>query len=73
MSVTRHDLCGFVCPLSKMKAIQVINGLAQGQTAELVLGDAESVKSVVQELKARSIRPGYRSEGEDRFVLTITR
>jgi TusA-related sulfurtransferase len=69
----QYDLCGFVCPLSKMKAIQVINGLAEGETAELMLGDTESLKSVMQELKARGIRPGYRQQGDDRFVLTISR
>ena len=69
----QYDLCGFVCPLSKMKAIQVINGLAEGETAELVLGDTESLKSVMQELKARGIRPGYRQQGDDQYVLTISK
>ena len=68
----QYDLCGFVCPLSKMKAIQVISSLAEGETAELVLGDMESLKTVMQELKARGIRPGYRQQGDDRFVLTIS-
>lgn len=67
----QHDLCGFVCPLSKIKAVQVIDNLAEGETAQLVLGDADSLRSVVQELKAQGIRPGFKKEGENRFVLTI--
>ena len=69
----QYDLRGFVCPLSKMKAIHIIGGLAAGETAELVLGDTESLKTVMQELKSRGMRPGYRQEGDDHHVLTISR
>lgn len=40
---------------------------------KIVLGDTDSLKSVVQELKTRSIKPGFEEEDENRFVLTITK
>ena len=67
-----HDLCDLVCPLSKMKAAELIDNLDEGETVKIILGDADSLKSVVQELKTRGIRPGYEQEGESRFALTIT-
>ncbi len=68
-----HDLCGFVCPLSKMKATEFIDNLDEGETAKIILGDADSLKSVAQELKTRGIKPGFEQEGENRFILTITK
>ena len=66
-----YDLCGLVCPLSKMKATELIDNLNVGETAEIILGDTDSLKSVAQELKARGIKPAFKQEGESRFVLTI--
>ncbi len=68
-----YDLCGLVCPLSKMKATELIDNLNVGETAEIILGDADSLKSVAQELKARGIKPVFKQDGENRFILTITR
>ena len=68
-----YDLCGFVCPLSKMKATELIDNLNIGETAEIVLGDTDSLKSVAQELKVRGIKPAFKQDGEDRFILTITK
>jgi TusA-related sulfurtransferase len=68
-----HDLSGFVCPLSKMKATELINNLAEGETIKLILGDTDSLKSVAQELKARGIRPDFEQDGDNRFLLTITK
>ncbi len=68
-----YDLCDFVCPLSKMKATELIDNLTVGETAEIILGDTDSLKSVAQELKARGIKPAFEQEGENRFILTITR
>ena len=65
------DLSGFVCPLSKIKATQALDSLAQGDTATIILGDSDSFKSVAQELKARGMKPAFKQEGE-RFVLTVT-
>jgi TusA-related sulfurtransferase len=69
----RYDLCGFICPLSKVKAVAAVDSLAGGETVEIVLGDTDSLKSVVQELKTKGIRPAFKKEGENRFVLTITK
>ncbi len=68
-----YDLCGLVCPLSKMKATELIDNLNVGETAEIILGDTDSLKSVAQELKARGIKPVFKQDGENRFILTITR
>ncbi len=65
------DLCGLVCPLSKMKATELIDNLDTGETAEIILGDTDSLKSVAQELKARGIKPVFKEDGENRFILTI--
>ena len=68
-----YDLCGLVCPLSKMKATELIDNLNVGETAEIILGDTDSLKSVAQELKVRGIKPAFKQDGENRFILTITR
>lgn len=68
-----YDLCGLVCPLSKMKALEVIDNLDKGETAKIVLGDADSLKSVAQELRARGLKPGFKQENESRFIVTITK
>jgi len=47
--------------------------LDEGETARIILGDKDSLKSVAQELKARGLEAGFETEGEDRFILTITR
>ena len=65
------DLSGFVCPLSKIKATQVLNNLENGETATIVLGDSDSLKSVAQELKARGFMPIFKQEG-DKYLLTVT-
>ena len=70
---TKYDLSGFVCPLSKMKATEVIDDLGEGETVQIILGDSDSLKSVAQELKSRGIRPEFAQEGDNRFLLTISR
>ena len=68
-----YDLCGFVCPLSKLRATELIDSLAEGETVKIILGDSDSLKSVAQELKTRGIKPGFEQEGENRFALTISK
>ncbi len=68
-----YDLCGFVCPLSKIKTTELIDDLGEGETVRIILGDSDSLKSVAQELKARGIKPAFEQENENRFVLTITK
>ncbi len=68
-----YDLCDLVCPLSKMKATELIDNLGEGEAARIILGDTDSLKSVAQELKTRGIKPGFKKEGESRFILTITK
>ncbi len=67
------DLSGLICPLSKMKATELINNLAVGETVKIILADRDSLKSVVQDLKTRGIVPGFEQDGENRFILTISR
>ncbi len=68
-----YDLCDLVCPLSKMKATELIDNLGEGETARIILGDTDSLKSVAQELKTRGIKPAFEQAGESRFILTLTR
>ena len=68
-----YDLCGLVCPLSKIEAIKLIDNLSEGETIRIILGDTDSLKSVVGELKTRGIKPAFKQEGESRFVLTISK
>ena len=55
-----------------MKATELIDDLNVGETAEIILGDADSFKSVAQELKTRGIKPAFKQDGENKFILTIT-
>ncbi len=68
-----YDLAGFICPLSKIKATELIDNLDEGDTARIILGDRDSLKSVAQELKARGMRAAFEQEDENRFVLTVTK
>jgi cysteine synthase A/cysteine synthase B len=67
------DLCGLVCPLSKIKATELIDNLEEGETMKIILGDTDSLKSVAQELKTRGIKPSFDQNSENRFMLTITK
>ena len=69
----KYDLCDLVCPLSKMKATELIDDLDEGETMRIILGDIDSLKSVAQELKTRGIKPDFKQEGESRFILTIAK
>ncbi|OGO19283.1 MAG: hypothetical protein A2144_08300 [Chloroflexi bacterium RBG_16_50_9] len=70
-AVREYDLCDFVCPLSKIKAITEIDNLNHGETLKIILGDSDSLKSVAQELKTRGIRPSFKQEAENRFIVTV--
>lgn len=69
----QYDLSDLVCPLSRIKAAELIDRLDIGETVRIVLGDTDSLKSVAQELKTRGIRPSFERQGENRFALTITK
>ena len=56
-----------------MKATELIDNLGEGETARIILGDTDSLKSVAQELKTRGIKPAFEQAGESRFILTLTR
>ena len=66
-----YNLCGFVCPLSKMRAIELIDNLDAGQAIRIILGDTASLKSVAREIKSRGIKPDFEHDGENRFILTV--
>ena len=67
------DLSDLVCPLSKIKATEVLDSLDEGETVRIILGNTDSLTSVAQEIKVRGLRPGFEREGENRFVLTVTK
>ena len=56
-----------------MKATELIDNLGEGETIKIILGDTDPLKSVAQELKTKGIKPAFKQDGENRFVLTITR
>jgi cysteine synthase A/cysteine synthase B len=68
-----YDLSSFVCPLSRIKVAELLDSLVEGEKIRLIIGDAESLKSVSQELKARGIKPSFKQEDEYRFALTLTK
>ncbi|MBI3041050.1 MAG: sulfurtransferase TusA family protein [Chloroflexi bacterium] len=69
----KYDLSGLICPISKMKATELIDDMDDGETIRIILGDTDSLKSVAQELKSRDLKPSFEQEGENRFILTITK
>ena len=71
--VKQYDLSELLCPLSKIKATELIDNLAEGETVRIIVGDAESLKSVAQELKTRGMKPDFKKKGDNRFELTITK
>jgi len=73
MEIKEYDLVDYVCPLSRIKAAQVLNGLCPGERASILLGDAESLKSVAQEMQMRGIKPAFEKHSESRFILTIVK
>jgi TusA-related sulfurtransferase len=68
-----YDLSDLICPLSKMEATAIIDDLDEGETAKIILGDTDSLKSVAKELKTRDMKPDFEQENEKRFALTITK
>ncbi len=70
MEFDLHDL---IYPLSKIRATAVVDSLEKGETARIILGDEDSLKSVAKELKSRGIKTGFERQGKDRFILTITK
>jgi cysteine synthase/TusA-related sulfurtransferase len=73
VGVINHDLTDLVCPLSKLRATELIESLDDGESLSIVLGDKDSLKSVVQELKVRGIAPSFEQESESRFKLTVNK
>ena len=49
----------------------MIEAVDIGETAEVILGDRDSLKSVVQELKVRGIKPDFKQSDEGKFLLTF--
>jgi cysteine synthase A/cysteine synthase B len=66
-----YDLGDLICPLSKIRATELIDKLQQGEVAKIILGDIDSLKSVVKELKTRGIKPIFEQEGKGRYRLTV--
>jgi cysteine synthase A/cysteine synthase B len=71
--VKELDLCDLVCPLSKIKAVELLDSLVSGESARIVLGDKDSLKSVAQESKNRGLQLDFTQKDEERFILVITK
>jgi len=68
----QYDLCGLFCPASKLEATKIISSTPEGETIRIILGDKDSLKSVLQELKNMGLRPSFKKE-DDKFTLEITK
>ena len=68
-----YDLSDLVCPLSKMKATEIIDNLREGEPVRIILGDADSLKNVAKELKNRGIKPSFEPEGEGKYRLSFAK
>ncbi len=68
-----HDFSDLVCPMSKGRTVQVIESLNQGDRVSIVLGDMDSLKSVLIELRTRGLKPDFKREDENRFRLAIVK
>ncbi len=73
VKLEEYDLCEMVCPLSKVRATEIIDNLDEGETARIILGNVDSLKNVATELKIRGIAPVFEQEGESRFILTVSK
>jgi cysteine synthase len=67
------DLSAYVCPLSKIKAVELLNCLAEGESVRIVVADKDSLKSDAQESKSRGFKLDFQAEGETRFIVTVTK
>lgn len=67
------DLCDLVCPLSRIRAAELIDNLKKGDSATIVLGDSDSLKSVVEEFKMRGLKFTFKREAETRYVLVVSK
>lgn len=68
-----YDLGDLICPLSKIRASELLDSLEIGESAKIVLGDTDSLKSVAQEVKARGLKSVFKSEDDARFALIVTK
>ncbi len=73
IKIREFDLSGFVCPLPSMKAAKIIDKLRIGETVRILLGDPESLESVARVSKIRGLKTVFNKDGENRFILTISK
>ncbi len=67
------DLSDLICPMTKVRAADIVSNLDTGETVTIVLGDRESLKSVTQVLKTSGLESSVAHDGDSRFALTVTR
>ena len=71
--IKEHDLSGFICPLSRIKAAEVVRSLNKEETVKLILGDLDSFRNVVQDIKDKGLKLKFNQDTGNKFVLTITK
>jgi len=67
----RYDLSDLVCPLSRIRATELIDRSQKGDVLAIELGDIESVKNLSAELKERGLKPEIRQTDGERFLIRI--
>jgi len=67
----RYDLSDLVCPLSRIKATELIDRSQKGDVLAIELGDVDSVRSLSHDLKERGIKAEVARTGNERFLVRI--
>lgn len=67
-----YDLSGLLCPASKIEASRILNDLEHKNNVRLIIGNVDSLKSIIKDIKSRGLKSSFQKEGDDRFVLTVS-
>lgn len=67
------DLCDLSCPLSQVKTMEILDSLASGESARIILSDKESAVNIAQHSKAKDFKLDFIQENRHRFILSINK
>lgn len=71
-SQKEYDLSGLLCPASKIEASRILDNLERKANVRLIIGNVDSLKSIIKDIKSRGLKTSFQKEGDDRFVLTVS-
>lgn len=67
-----YDISGLLCPASKIEASRILDEFGHKNNIRLIIGNVDSLKSIIKDIKSRGLKSSFHKEGEDRFVLTVS-